>query len=103
MGNGGAATPEHPAHVAVPGRGHGGAACAATDKVLSQTRALHNPSLPHRHPYLASISTSPPRLVRPAAAHRLLRAPASGSRQLAVLSPFANMLLSPLVPQNQCR
>ena len=103
VGNGGAATPEHPAHVAVPGRGQGRAARTATDKVLSRTRAPRNPSLPHHHPCLASISTSPLRLVRPAATHRPLRAPASGSRQLAVLSPFANMLLSPLVPQNQCR
>lgn len=96
-GNGEVATPEHLARVAVPGRGQGRAARAATGKVLSWTQAPCAPS------YLTSIPTSPPCLVRLAAAHRLLQAPASSSQRLAVLSPFANMLLSPLVPQNQCR
>lgn len=99
VGNGGAATSKHRARAAVPGRRQG----TATDEGLSQTQAPCNPSLPQHHPYLASISTSPRRPVCPAAAHRPLRAPASGCRRLAVLSPFANMLLSPLVPQNQCR
>lgn len=60
------------------------------------------PPLPRLPPYLASLSTSAP-LVCPAAAHCLLRVLASGCRCLTVLSPLANMLLSPLVPQNQCR
>lgn len=75
-----AASPGHHnplAHVAVPNRG----------------RQSHpwprGPQLPVPHPYLSVRLPSPP-------------APSAGL-QLPALSPFANMLLSPLVPQNQRR
>lgn len=84
----------HLAHVAVPGRGQGR---AATQPQAAQPKHCT------AHPYLISIPTSPPCPACPAAAHRLLRPLPSSPRPLAVLSPVATMLLSPLVPPAQCR
>lgn len=78
VGSGTAATPEHSARAAVPGRGLGR---AATDKVQ-----LSGTSAPRTHPYLTSIPTSPPslpllrvRCVRPPLTARSERgAPAAG-------------------------
>lgn len=103
-GLGRAATPEHLAHVAVPGWGQGRAAHGQGAQLEPSTLF---PTLSHSiptslHPHLPSIPTSPPCPLCPAAAHRSPRALAFGCRQLAVLIPVASMLLSPLVPQNQC-
>lgn len=103
-GLGRAATPEHLAHVAVPGWDRAEqltrARCSAGAKrPVPHPISLHpylTPSLPPVHPHLTSVPLCP------AAAHRPPRALAVGCRQLAALSPVASMLLSPLVPQNQC-
>lgn len=100
-GSGTAATPGRSARVAVPGRGP--RAEQPRSRCCCSVGPECHPPLPHLHPYLASISARAPCPACPGAAHRPLRARGSGSRRLAVPGVFANMLLSPLVPQNQGR